>query len=104
MGPAPADHDLREERRTAHRTAIEAALAALPEAAERLQVPPHVLDRVRDDFEGRLADLDNAVDDDDSPPDGSPAARSDWDAYRAAAGRRDPAASARPWSGSATTT
>jgi len=78
----PVDHDLREERRTAHRTAIEAALAALPEAAERLQVPPHVLDRVRDDFEARLVDLDAEIDDDESPPDGAPATRSDWDAYR----------------------
>ena len=48
----PADHDVREERRTAHRAAIEAALAELPAAAERLDVPSHVLDRVRDDFEG----------------------------------------------------
>jgi NhaP-type Na+/H+ or K+/H+ antiporter len=79
----PADHDVHEERRTAHRAAIEAALAALPGTAERLHVPAHVLDRVRDDFEGRLADLDNAIDDDsDSPPEGTPAARSDWDAYR----------------------
>jgi len=45
-------------------------------------VPPHVLDRVRDDFKGRLADLNNAVDDDDTPNDGTQAARSDWDAYR----------------------
>jgi Na+/H+ antiporter len=79
----PADHDVREERRTAHRTAIEAALAVLPDAAERLQVPAHVLERVRDDFEGRLVDLNNTMDDDlDSPPDDTPSTRSDWDAYR----------------------
>ena len=79
----PADHDLREERRTAERTAIEAALAALPATADRTEAPPHVVDRVRDDLDARLVDLDADLDDDlDSPPDGAAASRSDWDAYR----------------------
>jgi CPA1 family monovalent cation:H+ antiporter len=79
----PEDHDVAEERRLAEQTAVEAALAALPAAVERLHVPAHVADRVRDDFEQKLADLEAAADEDaDDPPDGTAAVRSDWQAYR----------------------
>ena len=58
-------------------------MAALPAAVERLHVPAHVADRVRDDFEQKLADLEAAADEDaDDPPDGTAAVRSDWQAYR----------------------
>lgn len=80
----PADRDVLDERRLAERTAFEAALDALPAVADRLGVPPHVADRVRDDFETRLGDLDGVGEDDEDepPPDGTVAGRSDWQAYR----------------------
>jgi CPA1 family monovalent cation:H+ antiporter len=79
----PADHDVRDERRAAERAALDAALRALPAAADRLDVPAHVVDRVRDDLDAQLADLDATLDDDlDSPPDGPATSRSDWNAYR----------------------
>jgi CPA1 family monovalent cation:H+ antiporter len=78
----PEDRDVADERRLAERTATEAALAALPATVERLQVPADVADRVRDDFEEKLADLDAAADEDDPPADGTATVRSDWQAYR----------------------
>ena len=46
-------------------------------------MPAHVVDRVCDDLDAQLADLDATLDDDlDSPPDAPATSRSDWDAYR----------------------
>ncbi len=77
----PEDHDEIAERLLAERTAVEAGLAALPTAADRVQAPEHVVDRVRDDLEQRLADLDDPVADEDGPADDTAGGRSDWQAY-----------------------
>lgn len=80
----PEDHDEIAERVLAERTTVEAGLEALPAAAEGLRARPHVADRVRDDLEQRLADLDNMADGPEAEPvgDESPQTRSDWQTYR----------------------
>jgi monovalent cation/hydrogen antiporter len=80
----PEDHDEIAERRLADRAAVEAGLAALSEAAARIQASDHVSERVRDDLEGRLADLDEPpnASGEDVDLDESTDARSDRETYR----------------------
>jgi CPA1 family monovalent cation:H+ antiporter len=59
----PDDHDELAELHLADRTATEAALAALPEVAAGLRIADDVVDRVRADYEERLADLTDPSDD-----------------------------------------
>jgi len=59
----PDDGDELTELHLADRTAAEAALAALPEVAARLQIADEVTDRVRADYDERLADLTDPTND-----------------------------------------
>jgi Na+/H+ antiporter len=59
----PSDHGVFAEQQLADRSATEAAIAALPAAAQRLEVPGEVADRMRDDLEQRLADIADQVND-----------------------------------------
>jgi Na+/H+ antiporter len=80
----PEDHDEIAERRLADRAAVEAGLAALPDAAARIRAADHVADRIRDDLEQRLADLDDTptAPDEDIELDDSVEVRSDRETYR----------------------
>ena len=80
----PEDHDEIAERRLADRAAVEAGLAALPDAAARIRAADHVADRIRDDLEQRLADLDDTPNspDEDIELDDSVDVRSDRQTYR----------------------
>jgi Na+/H+ antiporter len=76
----PDDDSEWDEQRLAERTAVEAGLAALPTAASRLDVSDEVVERVRADFEERLAELAEPDGSDESA--GDPTGRSDREAYR----------------------
>jgi Na+/H+ antiporter len=80
----PEDHDEIAERRLADRAAVEAGLAALSEVADRIRASDHVAERVRDDLEGRLADIEEApsASDEDDELDESADDRSDRETYR----------------------
>lgn len=57
-----------EERRTAERTALEAALDALPRLARRAGADAEVVERVREDYEGHLALVKAEESDEDDHP------------------------------------
>jgi CPA1 family monovalent cation:H+ antiporter len=61
----PDDDAEDAERQLAERTATEAAIAALPETAARLQVSDEVAERLRGELEERLADLADQSDEAD---------------------------------------
>jgi monovalent cation/hydrogen antiporter len=79
----PDDHDEITERWAAERAAVEAGLEALDEAIARIQPSERVADRVRDDLEQRLADLDDPTTaPEDNGFEGSAEGRSDRETYR----------------------
>lgn len=57
-----------EERRSAERVAIEAALDALPKLARRVGADAEIVDRIREDYEGHLALVKAEESDDDDHP------------------------------------
>jgi len=59
----PDDGGELAEQHLADRTATEAALAAVPAVAARLQIADEVTDRVRADYDERLADLTDPAED-----------------------------------------
>jgi monovalent cation/hydrogen antiporter len=70
----PDDDSEQVEQQLAERTITEAAFAALPAVAERLEVSEEVVDRMRSDLEQRLADIADRTDEEtDQPASGSPA-------------------------------
>jgi CPA1 family monovalent cation:H+ antiporter len=76
----PTDHGEAAERQLAERTAIEAALAALPDVATRLNASEEAADRLRAELEERLADLAEPSDDATGEP--APGALSVREDYR----------------------
>jgi monovalent cation/hydrogen antiporter len=78
----PDDHDELAEQHLADRTTTEAALAALPALAARLQITDEVTDRVRADYEERLADLTDSTEDTGSGEPDSTGGRSTREQYR----------------------
>ncbi|HEY3436279.1 MAG TPA: Na+/H+ antiporter [Actinotalea sp.] len=68
----PADRREAQEERLAQRAAAEAGLAALPMVATDLDLPAHVVARVRDEYVEHLAELSEDAPEDDGPEDGSP--------------------------------